>query len=397
MKKFRQNGKQVKIKRYKNNFTSSSTKAFIKKVFMIAIVLLILFISGYFIGVFINDALIKSKAPVKLPNSSSDTNIDVNSQANFKLPEKEKQENSMPEIEKNSVWEDVNILDLQNMDTAIAKASELQAKSVTHAKIILKDVNGNLYFDTQNPQAQGAKLNVINDLPKIIEVFNKKGITLVASIVAFQDSWAVYNINRDMCVKFASDASVMWLDNSPDLGGKPWLNPYNEEAQGYISAILQEVFDLGFKEVVIEKLHFPQGYALELIGYGNEEIETSKNQELKKFIEELYNMSKQSASVLWIEIPALALAGIDKSGYGEEPYNLQIPNMFVDVALSYEIDGSVTSRGVTKETLLSIEQNALKNNTINLGITVSNSSYDTIQAEQFYNNAPTGFSQKLYG
>jgi hypothetical protein len=92
------------------------------------------------------------------------------------------------------------------------------------------------------------------------------GLVPMARIHAFRDN-IVPRTKREMAVTYYQTPTT-WLDNSPELGGRAWLNPYSAEAQAYITQLAVELAQKGFRFIAVDSVQFPTGMATEKAGYG---------------------------------------------------------------------------------------------------------------------------------
>ena len=393
--------KKIKIKRYKKSFTTSNKRTVIKKTIVFIIVLALIFTVGFLFAKpvinFVGDKLDTVTEPdsVQIPDSTPTDSDDTVSESTVSDPDDEQDEPEPPvvDLSQEATWHTINILDVKDTQTAQNTAKDLASQGITNAVVMLKDTNGNLYYDTKIPHAQGAKTTTLIDASEVVQQFKDNGITLTAYITAFQDAYAVRSIDRGMGVSFVSDENVLWVDNSPDMGGSPWLNPYNTAAQQYILDITQELYDLGFKQVVVSKLQFPSGYSTELAGYGVQSM--GKAEVLGVVSQKLTDQAVANDAKVWVEVPALALSGINLLGYYESPFNIGIENLLVDIPLSRLEDGTVTTFGIEPDMLATFAQKAMVSGTKQLAVSVTNSKFDQTFADTFYNGATPEYTKKI--
>lgn len=149
-----------------------------------------------------------------------------------------------------------------------------------------KDATGMVLFTSTNDKAvaAGAITGTAFDAKKITKKIANAGLTPVARLNAYKDDYMA-TFDKDMSVLYYN-TSVSWLDNSPELGGRGWLNPYSTESQDYIKSLAIELADSGFKKIIIDSLSFPTGLGLEKAGYGDTSMQT-KSEVLATFAEEI--------------------------------------------------------------------------------------------------------------
>ncbi|WMJ84634.1 putative glycoside hydrolase [Oscillospiraceae bacterium LTW-04] len=162
--------------------------------------------------------------------------------------------------------------------------------SAAHAKlntvvVDAKDATGTVLFSSENALAQkaGALADTTYSAQHVAKVISDKGFIPAARIHAFHDSIAPLH-ERDMAVHYY-DTDIYWYDNSPNMGGKPWLNPYSQAAQQYIISLAGELCSQGFKIILLDSVQFPSGVGLDKAGYGTAAKTTAKDEVLTQFVE----------------------------------------------------------------------------------------------------------------
>ncbi len=168
------------------------------------------------------------------------------------------------------------VLDGAKLDGIIA---ELVDSSVNTAVLEIKADDGRLAFVSQSPTAKAAGANAeSNDAVKsALEKLGQKGINVCAQISCFRDNLVPYS-NRSFALRTTDD--LTWLDPQENR----WLNPCADVAVDYAVQIVSEVYDLGFKEVILENLTFPTKGILSIIRYDVEDKQTAVNAFLDKVV-----------------------------------------------------------------------------------------------------------------
>ena len=141
-------------------------------------------------------------------------------------------------------------------DTAIrAAAQQLKAQGADYGLVTLKDAAGAVYYASQVPAAAGGITDTPVDPARIAAVFREEGIIPAAQLAAFTDPVSVYT-DRSLGVHY--DGTQLWLDSvSAAAGGKAWMNPMASGAVQYIGDLIEEVQGMGFEQVVLTGVQFP--------------------------------------------------------------------------------------------------------------------------------------------
>ncbi|MBS4785397.1 MAG: hypothetical protein KH009_04725 [Clostridiales bacterium] len=160
------------------------------------------------------------------------------------------------------------------------------------------------------------------DLPTVVEEMRSAGIRPVGRIYAFKDPLAS-SANLLAAVQY-SGSEWAWLDNSADLGGKTWLNPLSDYAQQYITDLSVEATGVGVEEILLDTVHFPVGYSVELASYGRTVTEAEKSAELAAFLNQAEQQVTAAGGSLSVYLSAPNLLDSSGSKYGSDPYQLTV-------------------------------------------------------------------------
>lgn len=178
----------------------------------------------------------------------------------------------------------------QALDDAKALSATLEnAASAGFNTVLLdaKDAWGNVLYSSDNALGKmaGVAAERTYDAADAAAKIKSAGLIPAARLHAFKDAAAAV-ADRDLAVTYY-DTAVYWFDNSPELGGKPWLNPYSDAARRYIISLAQELCDSGFEMIMLDSVQFPTGYALDKAGYGETAATVSRAQILSQFVGEI--------------------------------------------------------------------------------------------------------------
>lgn len=189
---------------------------------------------------------------------------------------------------------------------------DAKAKGYTAVSVEYKGADGIMKFYTENETwtkagIQSAGSPLATDIAKAIK---DEGLIPIARVSTFADTKAAY-WNRDMAIGYGA-AGVLWLDNAADAGGKPWLNPYNAQAQELVKSQITAVYTAGFSEVVLTGLRFPQYGGAGSMAYYGDVGGVSREQVLKNFVESVKSTVKDGCT-LGVEVPYdVCAAGVNE-------------------------------------------------------------------------------------
>lgn len=193
----------------------------------------------------------------------------------------------------------------------------------TEVNSVLFDVkNSNGVVNYKSSVAAVAEAEALSpyaiDLAAFVAELEALGLRPVGRIHAFKDPLAA-SVLREAMVKYKGNDEWGWLDNSAELGGKPWLNPYSEVAWNYLLDIQHEVSTLGVKEIILDSVHFPVGFSLEFADYGEKSATVSRTQILKEFVENFKKSAKNDGTEILVYVPITSIIGVEQERYGGNP------------------------------------------------------------------------------
>ncbi len=165
-------------------------------------------------------------------------------------------------------------------------AEDSLVKGINSVVIDLKNSDGTINYPTAVEAAQeaGAAEGANENLSEILSALRDGGLDVIGVINCFNDP-LMARANNDIAVHY-NNTQVIWIDNSLEKGGKPWLNPYSQEARTYLTDIIKEAASMPVDRIILSGVQFPSGYSLDLATYEGEETGDSRNQTLVSFIEQ---------------------------------------------------------------------------------------------------------------
>lgn len=194
-----------------------------------------------------------------------------------------------PPVVQETAVKGVYIKPSQFSDSEAAKkfAESAAAKGINSAVVDIKKSDGTIVYPTAVTTAQDAEAAVgaIENFSEILSALKDGGLDVIGVVNCFNDP-LMARAKSDMAVHY-NNTNVIWLDNSLEKGGKPWLNPYSQDAQNYLIDIVKEVAAMPVDRIILAGVQFPSGYSLDLATYDGEETGDSRNQTLASFIEQI--------------------------------------------------------------------------------------------------------------
>lgn len=178
---------------------------------------------------------------------------------------------------------------------AVSGAIQLTEKGIINSVVVdMKRDDGTLSYISQTDYATTVSANPEEDPTDAIIRLKDAGLYMVASISAFKDNLVPRQI-QSTSVK--TQSGVIWLDRHYH----GWLNPYNQDARGYVSELSLELSSLGFDEIHLRNFEFPTLGRPQLLHYG-EDAQTPKTDVLTSYATELNSLLTLQGTLLSIEV-----------------------------------------------------------------------------------------------
>lgn len=207
----------------------------------------------------------------------------------------------------------------------------LRGTGINAVMVDAKDSEGAVLYRSQVAMALESSAVAPNafDAKTVVNKITAEGMTPIVKIHAFKDPLAA-RANRKAAVSYmGSDFS--WLDNSPDLGGRPWLNPFSDLARGYIKDIAAELASYGFEQVVVESVQFPTGVGLEKADYGTLADHTARLTALKSFAKEIEEKVAGAGGKAAVYLKGTAILSDNTMIYGGNPLDIPLSGSVVEM------------------------------------------------------------------
>ena len=272
----------------------------------------------------------------------------------------------VPEKPQEPAYEPVEVEFLEKETVAVAVPEEFLYDStefyrflkaldekVTAIVIDMKTKSGTITYNSDQVSvlAAGAAHENAVDLDARIRTARNLGFDIIARIYAFEDSTAPYNAN-DMAIRYESEDGILWLDDSVDNGGKPWLNPYSDTAQKYILDVVYDAVDFEVDAILLDGMRFPENDGMEYAYFGVTAEEVSKEEILFQFAKRVYSSVVITDTNIIIGFDSFAhISGSDI--YGGNPLSLSAdgysPKIDIDDFIGKKISGDFYFKKLPKD------------------------------------------------
>ena len=156
---------------------------------------------------------------------------------------------------------------LRDLNTLDRNAEDAAKQGYTSVILPLKLKGGMLQYASANERARtsGASNDRMLTLREITNAAERYHLQCAALFSTLEDH--VYpNVYMDGSYTF--NGSTRWLDNKPEQGGKPWLNPFDSASGTYLANLAAELTQNGMTHILCTDAVFPNFFRsdAELLG-----------------------------------------------------------------------------------------------------------------------------------
>lgn len=211
---------------------------------------------------------------------------------------------------------------LQNATQRKAFLDALTGTEINAVLFDLKEITGGVTYRSSLESVAKAKSQLPGavDLGAVVSDLNARGLRSIGRIHAFKDAVGPFGLPESQVHYVGTEWT--WLDNSKELGGKPWFNPFSPVAQGYILDLVGEAAERGVQELVIDSLHFPTGFSLDKAAYGQTAGQTERTAVLRDFMKTVQQRAKEHGASARAYLPIPAVLGSETEKYGADPNSI---------------------------------------------------------------------------
>lgn len=325
-------GKPYKIKHHKRIYRRSAG-SIILRVLVIVAAVAVLFGLGWALYVPVSSWIGQRQSNHDTPTiGTSDQTSDTDTQQT----EEETSAEAPSVSQENTVTSMTAYLPIETIAEPQLLASALQsAADAGYDSIMfdLKSADGTVNYAISYNELTDARVTRQNpiDLNAVAEQIRQAGLIPVASIWTFRDN--LYPSANNAASTYYQDSDFLWVDNSPEKGGKPWMNPFSQAAQDYIRKIVDDACTAGFRSIVLQGVQFPEGYALDMIDY-REHAGEDKHAFLKTYLSQITEYAAGKGVELMPLFSAPSMLGTNNAMYFGDTSDLSPALTAVDLRLS---------------------------------------------------------------
>lgn len=162
---------------------------------------------------------------------------------------------------------------------------DLQKSSANAVMVEFKAPSGYLSYASKDSTAAGigASSRAYPTFQESIQTLKDRGYKIIAKYACFADTLAASSL-PGAAVTLADGVSL-WLDESAQKNGSPWLNPYADVAVNYLLSLIKEAPQHGADYVLLDSVQFPEGRFTTTATYPFADVKAlTKNAVLTDFI-----------------------------------------------------------------------------------------------------------------
>lgn len=193
--------------------------------------------------------------------------------------------------------------DLKSTKSLEAALSAEKLKMYNTVAVPLKLKGGKLNYSTKNNVVWYKEiLNAGMTLDYIVSAIEKAGKKPAAYMDVLNDN--IYpKVYNEAGYKNEVDGS-MWLDDTEENNGKPWLSPYSDTTKTYIQELSEEIASAGFEYIVAGGINYPNFTEDDERAIGSKVSSNDRRLELVAIANLMNSAISENESTMLLEISA---------------------------------------------------------------------------------------------
>lgn len=253
----------------------------------------------------------------------------------------------------------VPIAKLRDSASRGALLDSLKNEGYTAVIFDLKGTDGVLHYAFTGSWATDARMVAENALTAaefkaLLADCSARELDPIPRLYAFQDTGAPNRL-KTARINWSGDGLTLWLDASASKGGKPWLNPYAEDAHAYIVELATELKNAGVSAILFDGVRFPTNTYQAYFGNSAQTADTYA-QALTAFVGKLQTALGEQTKLL-LAAPLAAATGENTAVYGGNPLTFGADAVcpYIDTAAlaAYTTAGDATTALTSEQALAS--------------------------------------------
>ncbi len=194
---------------------------------------------------------------------------------------------------------------------------DLIDRTEANAMVIdVKETDGNLYWNTDLPQAKavGAVMeHPLFELNELLPKLKERGIYTIARMVVMKDN-TLGKAMPDFAVRNAVTGGP-WTD----FGGAIWLDPYNPGVAEYTASLARDLADKGFDEVQLDYVRFFSDGPYDLADANLPNSQSFRLAAIRRLFRLVSDRLAHTHAFLGADVFPVAFIAADDQGIGQRP------------------------------------------------------------------------------
>lgn len=173
---------------------------------------------------------------------------------------------------------------LKDLDALGAAAKKCAEQGYCAMILPMKLPSGMLQYasSVEKARACGASNDAMLTLREITNETSRYHVKCIAEFSTLEDhTYSNYFMEGSYVFQ---DGNTRWLDNKPEEGGKPWLNPFDAASAEYLAELAAELGSGGFASVICKGTVFPHFFQSDADLIGNHVMDADKRRTALDFV-----------------------------------------------------------------------------------------------------------------
>lgn len=174
---------------------------------------------------------------------------------------------------------------------------------IEYIEVPLKVSGGDIYYATNNYYATSS--GIVNGSMRakdIASAISSAGYKPVALVSTFDDSVVPMYFQNMSYLAYVD--GTLWIDNTIEAGGRPWMNPFSEDAVNYNADIVDEITSAGFDRIVCTDFIFPDFRQSDIEFLGDKYAGNDRYMALTSAANLMYDKAMHNNSKMLLEVNA---------------------------------------------------------------------------------------------
>jgi len=192
---------------------------------------------------------------------------------------------------------------LDDIDSLEYELEEINENGFEYVVVPLKISGGKIYYssDVRGAGYSGAVVSYL-ELYEIVSAIEESGLKSIAYMSVLDDN--IYPSSYPDAGYRIEESGSIWLDDSPDNGGQPWLNPFSYDAVEYSESLADEITLAGFEKIIFADVVFPPFRESDIDYIGETVRDSGRYTSLVSLANDLHTIAEKNGVPSMLEVSA---------------------------------------------------------------------------------------------